>query len=183
MWQPNLHLDYGCLYIPISIIFKLDFTVIHWHRKFQDFDNELQLIANDDLAIIHYAIIFNHWEIAFTFINLIRWDLSLKIEEISKKFRQEKKSSMIILQHTGWYGIITVLEYIPWFRRGRVENISLSWLSRLASLICRDHMPSVVGRDVPHCYPAYGLAFDWDCNQACDRLVCDSISLLLLSCI
>ena len=30
--------------------------------------NELQLIANDELAIIHHAIIFNHWEIAFIFI-------------------------------------------------------------------------------------------------------------------
>ena len=30
--------------------------------------NELQLIANDELAIIHYTIIFNHWEIAFIFI-------------------------------------------------------------------------------------------------------------------
>ena len=34
--------------------------------------NELQLIANDAFAIIHYIIIFNHWEIAYIFVSVMK---------------------------------------------------------------------------------------------------------------
>ena len=67
MWQPNLHLDYGCLYIPISIIFKLDFTVIHWHRKFQDFDTSI-IFCHDFQLILHSIyispmLVWKSWEL------------------------------------------------------------------------------------------------------------------------
>ena len=39
-------------YIPISRICKLDFTVIHWQRKFQDFDTSI-MFCHDIQLILH----------------------------------------------------------------------------------------------------------------------------------
>ena len=113
----------------------------------------------------------------------LQFCLALKIQEISKNLLQKKKKlSMSILPYTGWYGIIIVVEYISWFRKGCVENIVLSLLLRLDILICQDHMPSVAGRGVSHCYLACDHAFDGGCNQVDDRLACDSIGSLWLGC-